>query len=246
MTCRLYIDEVGNDDTKTTSERYLSLTGIITKIRAHDAVIQPEIEQLKARIFGHNPPQWTVILHRREIVRKEKPYFDCLRDPKANNDWENSLLALIENLPYIATTVTIDKQEHAHKYLVWQFNPYHYCMRALIERYVLWLNRNGLTGDVVAEPRFKKQDKKLKRSFNYIYDHGTEHIPAATIQKCLTSREIKFETKAANVAGLQNDWAPKPPVNVRRNCWSIDDRAFWRQNRERASKASVRSQSKIR
>jgi hypothetical protein len=223
----------------------VSLTGIITKIRAHDAVIQPEIEQLKARIFGHNPPQWTVILHRREIVRKEKPYFDCLRDPKANNDWENSLLALIENLPYIATTVTIDKQEHAHKYLVWQFNPYHYCMRALIERYVLWLNRNGLTGDVVAEPRFKKQDKKLKRSFNYIYDHGTEHIPAATIQKCLTSREIKFETKAANVAGLQNDWAPKPPVNVRRNCWSIDDRAFWRQNRERASKASVRrSQSK--
>ena len=203
MTCRLYIDEVGNDDTKTASEQYLSLTGIITKIRTHDAVIQPEIERLKSEVFGHNPPQWTVILHRKEIVRKEKPYFDCLQNPKVNADWENSLLALIENLPYIATTITIDKQEHVRKYLVWQFNPYHYCMRALVERYVLWLNRNGLTGNVVAEPRFKKQDKKLKRSFNYIYDHGTEHIPAATIQKCLTSREIKFEAKAANVAGLQ-------------------------------------------
>jgi hypothetical protein len=76
-------------------------------------------------------------------------------------------------------------------------------MRALIERYVLWLNRHGLTGDVVAEPRFKKQDKKLKVSFNYVYDHGTEHIPAAAVQKCLTSREIKFEAKKANVAGLQ-------------------------------------------
>ena len=32
MTCRLFIDEVGNDDTKTPSERYLSLTGIITKV----------------------------------------------------------------------------------------------------------------------------------------------------------------------------------------------------------------------
>ncbi len=203
MTCRLYIDEVGNDDTKTVSERYLSLTGITTKIRAHDAVIQPEIETLKSQIFGHNPPQWNVILHRREIVRKEAPYFDCLWDLTVNEDWERSLLDLIENLPFIATTVTIDKQEHARKYLVWQFNPYHYCMRALVERYVLWLNRHGLSGDVVAEPRFKKQDKKLKRSFNYIYDHGTEHIPAAIIQKCLTSREIKFEAKAANVAGLQ-------------------------------------------
>jgi hypothetical protein len=203
MTCRLYIDEVGNDDTKTASERYLSLTGITTKIRAHEAVIQPEIEQLKARIFGHNPPQRTVILHRKEVVRKEAPHFDCLRNPDTNWDWETSLLSLLKRLPYIATTVTIDKHEHVRKYLVWQFNPYHYCMRALIERYVLWLNRRGLTGDVVVEPRFKKQDKKLKLSFNYIYDHGTEHIPATTVQKCLTSREIKFEAKAANVAGLQ-------------------------------------------
>jgi len=97
----------------------------------------------------------------------------------------------------------IDKQEHAGKYLVWQFDPYHYCMRALVERYVLWLNRHGLTGDVVAEPRFKKQDKRLKRSFSYIYDHGTEHIPANLVQKCLTSREVKFDPKSANVCGLQ-------------------------------------------
>jgi hypothetical protein len=110
---------------------------------------------------------------------------------------------LIEKLPYIAITVMIDKHEHARKYVVWQFDPYHYCMRALVERYVLWLNRHHLTGDVVAEPRFKKQDKRLKRSFSYIYDHGTEHIPAATVQRCLTSREIKFEPKEANVCGLQ-------------------------------------------
>ena len=203
MSCRLYIDEVGNDDTATVSERYLSLTGITTKLRSHDTIIQPEIERLKSRIFGHNPPQWPVILHRREIVRKERPFFDCLWDPKVNEDWENSILALIKDLPYIANTVAIDKQEHAQKYVVWQFNPYHYCMRALVERYVLWLNRQRLTGDVVVEARFKKQDKKLKRSFNYIYDHGTEHIPAAIVQNCLTSREIKFETKQANVAGLQ-------------------------------------------
>ena len=202
MVCRLFIDEVGNDDTKTESERYLSLTGIITKVHGHDNLITPEIEQLKADFFGHDPPRKTVILHRREIIRREPP-FDCLRDDAINEIWERHILELIENLPYIANTVMIDKREHVQKYLVWQFNPYHYCMRALIERYVLWLNRNRLTGDVVAEPRFKKQDKKLKRSFTYIYDHGTEHIPAATVQRCLTSREIKFATKSENICGMQ-------------------------------------------
>jgi hypothetical protein len=202
MTCRLFIDEVGNDDTRSVSERYLSLTGIITKTHGHDRRITPAVEALKAKFFGHDPPRKVVVLHRREIVRREPP-FDCLWDDDTNAKWEDALIGLIEYLPDIAITVMIDKLEHVEKYTVWQFNPYHYCMRALIERYVLWLNRHGLIGDVVVEPRFKKQDKKLKKSFSYIYDHGTEHIPASTVQRCLTSREIKFEPKEANVCGLQ-------------------------------------------
>lgn len=201
MTCRLFIDEVGNDDTKSPSERFLSLTGIITKKRGHDNHIAPAIERLKSDFFGHSPDN-IVILHRRELVRREPP-FECLWDQETNKAWETRLLQLIEELPYIAITVMIDKIEHSEKYQVWQFNPYHYCMRALVERFVLWLNRHRLTGDVVAEPRFKKQDKKLKKSFSYIYNHGTEHIPAATVQRCLTSREIKFAPKSANVSGLQ-------------------------------------------
>lgn len=202
MTCRLFIDEVGNDDLVSPSERFLSLTGITTKIHGHNTKIVPAIEDLKTRLFGHKPPQKMVILHRKEIRRREPP-FEPLWDKDTNDQWETEILRLMETLPYIANTVMIDKHEHASKYLVWTFHPYHYCMRALVERYVLWLNRHGLTGDVVAEPRFKKQDKRLKKSFNYIYDHGTEHIPPAIVQRCLTSREIKFEPKAANVCGLQ-------------------------------------------
>jgi hypothetical protein len=153
-------------------------------------------------LFGHDPPAKIVVLHRREIVRREAP-FEELQDPIVNAEWERRILSLIESLPYIANTVMIDKHAHMQRYTVWQFNPYHYCMRALVERYVLWLHRHNLTGDVVAEPRFKKVDKKLKASFEYIYRHGTEHIPAATIQRRLTSHEIKFEPKAANVCGLQ-------------------------------------------
>ena len=108
MTCRLYIDEVGNDDTVSESERYLSLTGITTKVHGHDTKIHPEIETLKNELFGHNPPQYPIILHRREIMRKEKP-FDCLRIAAVNAEWERRILQLIETLPYIATTILIDK-----------------------------------------------------------------------------------------------------------------------------------------
>lgn len=202
MVCRLYIDEVGNDDLITPSERYLSLTGVTTKIQIHERTIAPEIERLKSRLFGHNPPQYVVVLHRREIVRREFP-FDPLQHEAINADWQSSILGLIEGLPYIANTVLIDKHEHAERYKVWLHNPYHYCMQALVERYVLWLNRHNLTGDVMAESRFKAEDRKLKAAFTYLYENGTDKIPPRIFQKCLTSREIKLEPKTANVCGLQ-------------------------------------------
>jgi hypothetical protein len=76
-------------------------------------------------------------------------------------------------------------------------------MTALVERYVLWLRRHSLQGDVVVEQRFKKQDKKLKSAFTYIYNNGTWNISRRIVQTHLTSKEIKFEDKKANIAGLQ-------------------------------------------
>lgn len=202
MSCRLFIDEVGNDDTRSPTERYLSLTGIITKRRAHDSIITPAIEKLKSDFFDHRPPERVVVLHRKEILRREGP-FHVLRDEKLNLEWERRVLYLVEKLPYIAITVIIDKHELVRRYPVWQFDPYHYCMRALLERYVMWLSSHKETGDVVAEPRFKKQDKRLKRSFSYLYDHGSEYLRPSSFVRCLTSRDIKYKSKSANVAGLQ-------------------------------------------
>lgn len=74
MTCRLFIDEVGNGDLYGAAHdpnvRYLSLTGIIMKVRSHANRLQPTIDHLKAVHIGDNG-QNSVILHRREIVRRE-------------------------------------------------------------------------------------------------------------------------------------------------------------------------------
>jgi hypothetical protein len=202
MVCRLFIDEVGNDDVNSPAERYLSLTGVYCKQRAHDTKITPTIEAAKTKFFGHHPVTNPVILHRKELVRKEPP-FQALWDDATNAAWEAEVLDMLETLPYLALTVMIDKHEHKDRYKVWRFNPYHYCMTAILERYVTWLKRNGETGDVVVEARHKKVDKALKKAFEYFWNHGTANVSAADVQARLTSKELKFSTKKENVCGLQ-------------------------------------------
>jgi hypothetical protein len=202
MTCRLFIDEVGNDDVSSPAEQYLSVSGIYCKVRHHDTKITPIIEAVKTKFFGHDPVTNPVILHRRELVRKEKP-FEALRDEVLNKEWEAATLAMLSDLPYLAVTVMIDKHEHKDRYKVWLFNPYHYCLTAILERYVSWLKRNGETGDVIAEARHKKVDKALKRAFEHFWNNGTANVPAKVVQAHLTSKELKLATKKENVCGLQ-------------------------------------------
>ena len=202
MVCRLFIDEVGNDDVDHPAEQYLSLTGIICDKPGHGEAIKPRIEQAKTDFFGHNPPAKIVILHRRELVRREPP-FECLHDEITRAAWDACVLDLVGSLPYTAVTVMIDKHEHRDRYKVWIHNPYHYCLMALIERYVMNLKFVGEKGDVLVESRHKGVDKPLKKAFEYIWNHGTGNVSAAEVQAHLTSKELKFALKADNMCGLQ-------------------------------------------
>lgn len=205
MTCRLYIDEVGNSDLRGSANddniRYLSLTGITTKLLAQERVFQPHLDRIKNKYFAgyHRQP---VIFHRREMMRGEGP-FAVLNDEEVRRAFDADLLEVLESLPYIAVTATIDKREHLDRYSVWHHDPYHYCLKCLVERYVLWLRRNRLTGDVAIEPRFKHADKRVKASFQNIWANGTDNIPARIIQKHLLSRDIKFIAKSHNIAAMQ-------------------------------------------
>jgi hypothetical protein len=205
MSFRLFIDEVGNGDligaATDPNIRYLSLTGILTRADLHQNVIQPGIDRLKERLFGHTPAI-PVVLHRRELVRKEG-VFEVLRDPTIENDFNTNILEMFFNFPYLAITIQIDKKAHLETYSTWRFDPYHYCMRCMIERYVMYLNGHRFKGDVIIEARFKEADKKLKASFEKIYKEGTENLPARTMQSYLLSKDIIMKPKIANIAGLQ-------------------------------------------
>jgi len=201
---RLYIDEVGNpglESSKDPRHRYLSLTGIVMELGYVDEVVSPELEGLKRKYF-HCHVDEPIILHRKEIINQKYP-FRSLRDEKRRKAFDRDLLRLLNNLEYTVITVVIDKLEHKARYQVWQQDPYHYSLRILLERYVLFLKDLGLTGDVMAESRGGKEDMRLKRSYERVFKEGTEYVTFQTFDKYLTSRQLKVKQKSNNIAGLQ-------------------------------------------
>jgi hypothetical protein len=167
MKYRLYVDEVGNSDVGASQDpnhRYLSLTGIILELGYVDAVLHPRLEAMKRRFFGSHADD-PVVLHRKDLIQK-KPPFEALRDPAVDRDFATELMKLLEEADYAVITAVIDKLEHQQKYATWRYDPYHYCLHVIVERYVMWMRRRGFKGDVMAESRGKKEDMRLKKSFS--------------------------------------------------------------------------------
>jgi hypothetical protein len=201
---RLYVDEVGNSDLAASDDpnhRYLSLTGVAMDLDHVARQAHPSVEALKSRHFKSHPDE-PLILHRKQLINREPP-FHALRDPETERAFNTELLALLDRLECTVFTVVIDKREHRDRYKVWRFDPYHYCLMVLVERYVRWLAEVGAVGDVMAESRGKREDLRLKESFSRVYASGSEWISAEQVHERLTSCQLKVKPKAANVTGLQ-------------------------------------------
>lgn len=200
---RLFFDETGNGDMDAAqthpNERYLSLTGIVIRQDHHDKYVTRRLNLLKKNIFGSED----VILHRRDIMRKEGP-FSALRNEERCKEFDARLAAILAECVATAFTVSIDKLAHKQKYVVWQHNPYHYLLECLLERYTLWLRKRNYQGDMLGEARNPTHDAPLKRAFRSFYLTKTgAPVNASVIQARLTSKELRLKPKEANIAGLQ-------------------------------------------
>ena len=181
------------------NERYLGLTGVIMRLQYEQGEFTDRLNALKILIFGRSD----FCLHRREIIDRRPEPFTVLKDEEKRKQFGQQAIALMEESKYRVFTVVIDKREHKAKYAVWQFQPYHYCLTVMLERYVQWLHRLNAAGDVMAESRGKKENKQLAKAYRRIYMRGTDHVSANIFQARLTSNEIKLKQKVANVSGLQ-------------------------------------------
>jgi len=187
----MYVDEVGNADLRSSDDpnhRFLSLTGLVIGLGHVESVVHPQMEGLKSTFFGSHPDD-PVILHRKKLVNCRGP-FASLRDPAVNAAFDGELLDLMRSWDYTVISV-------------WQYDPYHYCLAVLLERYVYFLNRRGVQGDVIAESRGGKEDRRLKESFARLCEKGSGYADAAQMSRALTSWQLKVKQKSNNLAGLQ-------------------------------------------
>jgi len=201
---RIYVDEVGNPDLRSSDEpnhRFLSLTGVICDLNYVANVLQPEMEDCKRKFFGAHPDD-PIIFHRKEMLNA-KPPFQALKDNDLRQQFDVELLRLLEHWEYTVITVCIDKKNHKETYSTWRYDPYHYCLVALLERFTLFLRRRSARGDLLAESRGGKEDRRLKDSFARLWANGTEYMSPEELQQVLTSKQMKVKTKANNIAGLQ-------------------------------------------
>ncbi|MFH1741122.1 MAG: DUF3800 domain-containing protein [bacterium] len=204
MKYRIYIDEIGNPDLESSdnpNHRFLSLTGVILDLEYVQSTLHPQMEALKREYFRSHPDE-PIILHRKELMNA-KPPFERLSDPEVRSRFDEELIALLKSWHYTVITVCLDKKRHKETYQTWRYDPYHYCLIVLLERFVLFLTRKQRKGDAMAESRGGKEDRRLKDSFLRLWQRGTEYIAAESFQQVLTSKQLKVKTKANNIAGLQ-------------------------------------------
>jgi hypothetical protein len=201
---RIYIDEVGNPDLESSDDpnhRFLSLTGVILELTHVEQVVHPQMEAIKAKFFRSHPDD-PVIFHRKEMLNARPP-FEALKDDEFRRQFDEELLGLLAAWQYTVITVCLDKKKHKENYTTWRYDPYHYCLAVLLERFAFFLGREAARGDVMAESRGGKEDLRLKKSFAGIWERGTQFVESGQFQERLTSKELKVKIKTNNIAGLQ-------------------------------------------
>jgi hypothetical protein len=65
------------------------------------------------------------------------------------------------------------------------------------------LEQHNAVGDIMAESRGGKEDMRLKKSFEKLWQDGTEYIDPDRFQHVFTSKQLKVKPKSNNISGLQ-------------------------------------------
>lgn len=202
---RIYIDESGDHtycSFESPGKRYFGITGCIVELSYYKASFHPSLEALKQEHFPRDPDDPPIVLHREDILHS-KGCFWRLRDLAKRSAFDQSILDFFAEQKYVVVTVAIDKQAHIERYGQAAFHPYHFCLAAMMERYCGFLNFYNAEGDVMIETRHKKENRDLQTAYDKLLMSGTYYHPAEFFNRVLTTKEIKFRTKSANIAGLQ-------------------------------------------
>ena len=203
---RMYIDESGDHAYKHTGNldtRYLGLTGVLIIKKYYDKRIQPELEELKRRIFRYDPDDPPVLV--RSMIRNRKSWFYVLQDVTLNEQWEDEIIDFLKGLKRYAQvfTVVIDKKEHLKSYPVRTFDPYAYSLSVLLNRSRGFLVKRHEKADILVERRGPVEDRQIVNAYATLRSRGSHYGDADYYKKAYPAETLMLKCKGNNIAGLQ-------------------------------------------
>ena len=201
----MFIDDTGDVDNAATNDpkrRYASITGVIFEWGYYHRTFDPSFRALKERHFGLTRKGRPPILHRHNLMAKQGP-FQVLNDRERLEKWDREALSMYDRATFTVITTAVDKISFYYQNPRWLDDIYLMLVQNAVERFFYFLRANNGTGDVMAEALSDKHDKALKAKYRYVVERGTEHINAESIQRRLTSVEVKVKPKSDDISGLQ-------------------------------------------
>ena len=203
---RMYIDESGDHTYKHADNmdvRYLGLTGVLIIKEYYDKYIQPELEELKRRIFKYDPDDPPILV--RSMIKNRKRWFYVLQDEALNERWEKELIDFVQELKrYMQVfTVVIDKKEHLESYPVQTFDPYAYSLSVLLNRSRGFLVKMHGKADILVEARGKVEDQQIMNAYMGLRTVGSFYGDADYYKKAYPAETLVLKRKDTNISGLQ-------------------------------------------
>lgn len=191
----VYVDESGDHGLSSINPDYpiFVLAFCVFDKRDYLEQVVPKVQELKFRYFGHD----MVILHEAEI-RKARPPFEFLLNPKLRAPFMEELTGLIRQVPFTIVATAIRKEPFRHRKGV-DHNPYHIAMEYGLERVFLELQAKGQRRKqthVVFERRGRQEDEALELEFRRIMDRTRMEGMGETLDMVMADKQV-------NSAGLQ-------------------------------------------
>lgn len=194
----LYLDESGDHDLINIDTNYpvFVLSGCILDSGYHDKVLKPSLDKFKRDVLGRTD----IILHYADYTR-DGVGFEIMSDTTKREDFYRRLNKLIGNTNFTLLACIIDKTEHLKHYR-YPINPYILSLEIIIEKFVMFLNKEKEQGMIIAESRNNQLDNELNLAFLDIKIRGTRFLnPSEIVDKI--DNHFYIKKKEENVAGLQ-------------------------------------------
>lgn len=190
----VYVDESGDHSLDPINPLFpfFVLSFCIFEKQEYAQQVVPRMKELKFKTFGHD----LVILHEREIRKREGPFSRFDRESREN--FLEELSQIINDVHFTVIAVVIDKVRLVERYST-PNNPYHLAMEYGLERVNRFINeREDGSKDVyfIFEARGRNEDRELQLEFLRVRDGANyfgKRLPFI----------IYFASKQVNSDGLQ-------------------------------------------